>query len=88
MIEQHHERIDGSGYPKGLRGAEICLGARIIAVADVLDAMVSTRPYRVGLGTDAAVEEIVRQRGKLYDSAVVDACIRLIQEQRIALKVL
>ena len=79
MIVQHHERIDGSGYPKGLRGDEICLGARILAVADTADAMASSRSYRPGLGAKAAVEELVRQRDSLYDPVVIDAFVRLIE---------
>jgi len=79
MILQHHERLDGSGYPEGLCGDEICLGARIIAVADTADAMASSRPYRPGLGAKAAVEELVRQRGSLYDPAVIDAFVRLFE---------
>jgi PAS domain S-box-containing protein len=79
MILQHHERLDGSGYPKGLCGDEICLGARIIAVADTADAMASSRPYRPGLGAKAAVEGLGRQRGWLYDPVVIDAFVRLIE---------
>ncbi len=63
VIYQHHERLDGSGYPRGLRGNEIALEARIIGVADVIDAMASYRPYRPALGVDAAIEEIVKYRG-------------------------
>jgi HD-GYP domain-containing protein (c-di-GMP phosphodiesterase class II) len=85
MIAQHHERIDGSGYPHGLRGDEICLGARIIAIADTVDAMASPRPYRRELGAEAAVAEIVRQRGSLYDPVVVDAFVRLVNEGRVDL---
>lgn len=81
MILQHHERLDGSGYPNGLRGDQIILEARIIAVADVVDAMVSHRPYRAALGVDAALEEIERHRGVLYDAAVVDACLHLFREK-------
>lgn len=77
MILQHHERLDGSGYPNGLRGAEISLGARIIAVADVVEAMASHRPYRVGLGIDAALAEITANRDTLFDPDVVDTCARL-----------
>lgn len=80
MILQHHERLDGSGYPDGLSGDEIILEARIIAVADVVEAMASHRPYRAGLGLDAAIEEITSKRGLLYDSSVVDACISIISE--------
>jgi len=82
-IAQHHERLDGSGYPSGLRGEQICLGARIIAVADTVEAMSSHRPYRAALGVDAAIAEIVSQRGKLFDEAVVNACVALVRSGRI-----
>lgn len=80
-VLQHHERLDGSGYPHGLKGAEILLEARILAVADVVEAMVSHRPYRPGLGVDAALGEITRHRDVLYDAAVVDACLTLFRER-------
>lgn len=76
-VLQHHERLDGSGYPGGLSGEEIILEARIIAVADVLDAMTSHRPYRPALGMDAACEEIAAGRGVLYDPRAADACLAL-----------
>lgn len=82
IVQQHHERLNGSGYPQGLKGDEIRLEARIIAVADVVEAMVSHRPYRIALGEDDALAEITSNRGVLYDSAVVDACVRLFQERR------
>lgn len=82
MIEQHHERLDGSGYPLGLKGDEICLGARIIAVADVVEAMASHRPYRAARGIEAAIEEVVTKSGELFDPAVVDACVQLVRDQR------
>lgn len=85
MIAQHHERMDGSGYPQGLRGHEICLGARVIAVADTADAMASPRPYRRGLGADAAVDEIMQHRGSLFDPVVVDAFVLLVGEGRVVL---
>ncbi|HEX8962125.1 MAG TPA: HD domain-containing phosphohydrolase [Rhodocyclaceae bacterium] len=82
MILQHHERLDGSGYPHGLRGGDqIILEAKILAVADVVDAMVSHRPYRAALGAEAALEEIERNRGVLYDEDVVDICLRLFREK-------
>ena len=81
MILQHHERIDGSGYPAGLKGEEIILEARIIAVADTVEAMSSHRPYRPGRGMDMALTEITVSRGTLYDKQVVDACLRLIREK-------
>lgn len=71
---QHHERLDGSGYPKGLAGDDIILEAKIVAVADVFDSIASHRPYRVSLGRDAALEELQVNRGALYDPDVVDAC--------------
>ncbi len=79
MVMQHHERVDGSGYPAGLKGEEILLEARIIAVADVVEAMTSHRPYRPGLGLEAGVAEIREQRGVLYDAQVVDACVRVVE---------
>jgi PAS domain S-box-containing protein/putative nucleotidyltransferase with HDIG domain len=81
MILQHHERMDGSGYPMGLRGADIISEARILAVADVVEAMSSHRPYRPSLGIDAALKEIGDFRGTRYDPQAVDACLRLIREQ-------
>ncbi len=81
MVLQHHERLDGSGYPYGLKNGEILLGARIIGVADVVEAMASHRPYRPALGVDAALEEIKKGKGKLYDPDVVDSCIRLFDEK-------
>ncbi|KAF0157401.1 MAG: PAS/PAC sensor protein [Syntrophaceae bacterium] len=79
-IEQHHEKMDGSGYPSGLKGENILLEARIICVADVVEAMSSHRPYRPALGIDAALEEILRNRGTLYDPSVVDACLDIHRE--------
>jgi putative two-component system response regulator len=79
MVRQHHERLDGSGYPQGLKGDEISLEARIIAVADVVEAMSSDRPYRAALGLEAAKEEIRQHRGTLYDGAAVDACLAVLE---------
>lgn len=84
IVRQHHERLDGSGYPYGLRGEEIMLEARIIGVADVIEAMSSHRPYRPSLGLDRAFEEIVEQRGVLYDPTVVDASLRLFRTQEFS----
>jgi len=81
MVLQHHERLDGSGYPHGLEGDRITMEARILAVADVVEAMSSHRPYRAALGVEAALEEIRKGRGTLYDPAVVDACLRLFREK-------
>lgn len=78
---QHHERLDGSGYPRGLKGKEILLEARILSVADVVEAMASHRPYRPALGITIALEEIQNNRGKLYDPVVVDACLMLFNEK-------
>lgn len=79
MIRQHHERMDGSGYPRGLKGDEILLGARIIAVADVFEAMTSHRPYRPALGPDEALRHIIEDRGQRLDPRVVDACVRTLR---------
>jgi PAS domain S-box-containing protein/putative nucleotidyltransferase with HDIG domain len=74
---QHHERLDGSGYPRGLKGDEIILEARVLAVADTVEAMASHRPYRPGLGIDKALAEVERGKGSLFDPQVVEACVRL-----------
>jgi len=84
MIHQHHERLDGTGYPQGLSGNEIILESRILAVADVVEAMNSHRPYRPALGIDAALEEILRYRGTKYDAKVVDVCMKLFKEKGFA----
>jgi HD-GYP domain-containing protein (c-di-GMP phosphodiesterase class II) len=78
---QHHERMDGSGYPQGLRGEDIRFEARIMAVADVVEAMSSHRPYRAGLGIDKALEEVERGRGTAYDADVADACLLIFREK-------
>ena len=78
---QHHERMDGSGYPRKLKGEEICMEARILSVADVVEAMASHRPYRPGLGIDAALNEIEKNKGIFYDEVVADACLRLFREK-------
>ncbi len=80
MVLQHHERMDGSGYPNGLKGDAILLEARILAVADVLEAMASHRPYRPGLGDDAAMQEIRKQRGTGFDADVVDAALQVLEQ--------
>ncbi|MDD5388464.1 MAG: PAS domain S-box protein [Gallionellaceae bacterium] len=79
MIVQHHERLDGSGYPHGLKDGDICLEARILAVADVVEAMSSHRPYRAGLGMEAALAEIERGSGLHFDPAVVAACVEVVR---------
>ncbi len=81
IVYQHHERIDGSGYPRGLKGSAILIEARIIAVADVVEAIASHRPYRPSLGIDFALNEISEHRKKRYDSDVVECCIRLFREK-------
>jgi PAS domain S-box-containing protein len=81
IVLQHHERMNGSGYPLGLSGDQIIIESRILAVADVVEAMSSHRPYRPALGVDKALEEINRNRGTLYDSNVVDACIKLFMDK-------
>jgi len=86
MILQHHERLDGSGYPAGLKGNDILLEARIIAVADTVEAMSSHRPYRPGLGMDAALTEITGASGVRYDPQAVEACLRLIKEKDFTFK--
>jgi putative two-component system response regulator len=83
---QHHERLDGSGYPNGLNGDHILLEAKILAVADVVEAMSSYRPYRPALGIEKALEEISRNRGVLYDPSVVDACLKLFSENLFKLE--
>ncbi len=85
MVAQHHERMDGSGYPLGLGGEEISLGARILGVADVVDAMASHRPYRPALGIEKALAEIVQNKYKFYDPNVVEACLSLIKEKEFIL---
>ena len=80
IVLQHHERLDGGGYPQGLKGKEILQEARIIAVADVVEAMASGRPYRKALGIEAALKEIKSGRGTLYDEEAVDACLALFEE--------
>ncbi len=85
-VLQHHERMDGSGYPNGLIGQDIAIEARILAVADVVEAMASHRPYRPAAGPEKALEEITAGRGRLYDADVVDACLKLFREGRFKLE--
>lgn len=80
MVLQHHERLDGSGYPQGLKGDAILLEARILSVADVVEAMAMHRPYRPGLGMDAALDEVISGRDIRYDAQAVDACVELIRK--------
>ncbi len=85
-VRQHHERLNGSGYPDGLRGEEIMLEARILGVSDVIEAMASHRPYRAGLGMDAALAEIEKNRGVLYDPVVADTALRMFREHLFVLE--
>lgn len=82
VVLQHHERLDGTGYPRGLRGRDIQTEAKVIAVADVVEAMMSHRPYRPGLGLEEALKEIEGKRGTQFDPEAVDACLRLFAEKR------
>ena len=82
IVLQHHEKLDGSGYPLGLTGESILLEARILSVADVIETMETHRPYRPSLGREAALREITTHRGTLYDPDVVDTCISLLKDER------
>lgn len=82
IVLQHHERMNGSGYPRKLKGPDIIIEARIINVADVVEAMASHRPYRPSLGIEKSLEQISKNRGILYDDEVVEACLRLFREKR------
>ncbi len=84
LVWQHHERLDGSGYPQGLKGEQILLGSRIIAVANAVEDMASDKPYRPALGVDVALAEIETGRGTAFDPAVVDACLKLFREGRFS----
>ena len=86
IVLQHHERMDGSGYPQGLSGEEILLEARILGVADVVEAIASHRPYRPALGIDAAMEEIEKNKGVLYDRDVAETCLRLFRDKRFQIE--
>jgi len=86
IVGQHHEKLDGSGYPEGLKGEQILLEARIITVADIVEAMQSHRPYRSALGVDRALAEIEDLRGVALDMRVVDSCLRLFREKGFQLK--
>jgi HD-GYP domain-containing protein (c-di-GMP phosphodiesterase class II) len=81
MVMEHHERMDGSGYPNGLTGEKLLLESKILAVSDVVDAIASHRPYRPALGVDSALYDIVGERGILYDTDVVNACLLLFNEK-------
>jgi PAS domain S-box-containing protein len=86
IVYQHHERMNGSGYPRNMKGDEILIEARIMAVADVVESMASHRPYRPSLGIEAALEEIEKNKGVLYDDTVADVCLRLFREKGYQLK--
>ena len=86
IVQQHHERMNGTGYPQNLKGEEILIEARILTVADVVEAMASHRPYRASLGVEAALEEIEKNKGILYDKNVVAACLRLFREKGYTLE--
>ena len=85
IVYQHHEHLDGSGYPQGLTDKDILLEAKILTVADVVEAMSSHRPYRPSLGLETALEEIRNGRGTLYHAESVDACLRLIEAKKVDL---
>jgi PAS domain S-box-containing protein/putative nucleotidyltransferase with HDIG domain len=87
IVLQHHERMNGSGYPNGLSGGEILLEARIIAVADVVEAMATHRPYRAALGIEKALEEIETNRGVLYDKDVANICLKLFRSKKFHLEI-
>ncbi len=85
IVLQHHERLDGSGYPRGLRGDDILMAARIIGVADVVETMASHRPYRPSRGIDKALEEITQNKGVLYEPLVVEACLKIFENREFQL---
>ncbi|MCF8120136.1 MAG: HD domain-containing protein, partial [Deltaproteobacteria bacterium] len=85
MVHQHHEKMDGSGYPQGLAGEDILLEARILCVADVVEAMASHRPYRPAIGLDQALAEIEANAGLLYDPEAVKACLTLFRQKGFSL---
>jgi len=86
FILQHHERLSGSGYPDGLKNKDITLGAKIIGVADVVEAMSSPRPYRPALGIEKVLEEIQNNKGRLYDPKIVEACLKIITDKKFSFK--
>ncbi|HAT9680543.1 HD domain-containing phosphohydrolase [Legionella pneumophila] len=86
IVYQHHERLDGSGYPRGLKGNEVLLESRILAVADVVEAMASHRPYRPALGILIALQEVMQHKGLLYDERVVESCVKLFIEKQYEFK--
>ncbi len=86
IVNQHHERIDGSGYPNGIRGEKMSVGSRILSVADVVEAMTAHRPYRPALGLKKALSEIKNNKGILYDLEVSEACVRVFKDKKVKLK--
>jgi PAS domain S-box-containing protein/putative nucleotidyltransferase with HDIG domain len=86
IVLQHHEKLNGSGYPQGVKVGDILLESRIVSVADVVEAMASHRPYRPALGINMALEEIEKNKGTFYDAVVVDACVRLFREKGFKLE--
>ena len=82
IVHQHHERMNGSGYPSGISGKDIVVEARVLAVADVIEAMASHRPYRLALGINKALDEISEKRDMFYDREIVGACLKLFRELR------
>ncbi|MBF0215921.1 MAG: HD domain-containing protein [Candidatus Omnitrophica bacterium] len=78
VVLQHHERLDGSGYPTGLKGSDIIMGAKIVGIADTIEAMMSSRPYRGAVGREKTIDEITKNKGKLYDPEVVVICLKMI----------
>jgi putative nucleotidyltransferase with HDIG domain len=86
IILQHHEKVNGTGYPNGLHKKDILLEARIVSVADVVESMNAERPYRHALGIEKALDEISKNKGKLYDPAVVDCCIKVFKEDKFQFK--
>jgi HD-GYP domain-containing protein (c-di-GMP phosphodiesterase class II) len=81
IVLQHHERIDGSGYPRGLTGEQMLLDARVLAVTDVLEAMLSHRPYRPGHALSVALREIETNKGTLYEPDAVEACLQVVEQR-------
>jgi HD-GYP domain-containing protein (c-di-GMP phosphodiesterase class II) len=86
IVYQHHEKLDGSGYPRGLKGNDILLEAKIVSLSDVVEAMASHRPYRPTLGIDKALEEISKYKGVYFDPEVVDACLRVLIDRGFKLE--
>ena len=85
VVRQHHEWVDGSGYPLGIDGTQILLEAKVLTVSDVVEALASHRPYRAGLGLEQGVHEVVAHRGTRYDERVVDACVQVVKDGRFSL---